>query len=372
MEEQAEYKTANLRKTLLIAGFPGVGKSTFCANADSSLSISDSDSSQFAKDANWPQNYLDHIEQQIGVRDYVLISTHKEVLDALIARKWPFALVRPHRELKPFYLQRYLDRNSPPTFIDSMCRNWSRYMDDLDQFAKSQYCFHVELTNPNWHLIDTKEMIDATLGEFVGNFPLAYVYRLYNQKEIAEVYSLGIAAFLRALNNIDDIQKSLISTEGQLSEMVRVFGSISQKLHIHTKQRAGWRSTMGRKCSSGLAKIAALSALAARLVREVPREARQANTLDDAILVELQRLHQKWGLQRKTTREWTTILLEEFGECAKEMNDRAEGYQARLAVEFEQCAVVCIAAIEDLQRTILEETELEKEANQHRAAGLTD
>ena len=126
----------------VIAGFPGVGKSSFCKMYPQ---VSDSDSSKFDK-AEFPANYIAHIKQLIAegktilvsthkdVRNAlaaegktILVSTHKDVRDALAAEGIPFALVYPAAGLKAEYLQRYTDRGSPQPFLDLMEKQFEAF-----------------------------------------------------------------------------------------------------------------------------------------------------------------------------------------------------------------------------------------------------
>lgn len=59
-------QNVNVAKPMLVAGFPGTGKSYYCYNGDwshymPSKFATDSDSSKFDK-SNFPQNYINHIK----------------------------------------------------------------------------------------------------------------------------------------------------------------------------------------------------------------------------------------------------------------------------------------------------------------------
>lgn len=79
--------------TKIIAGFPGVGKSTLFNNG---LNCTDSDSSKFPKDA-FPRNYIEHIKSLLEKKehDYIFVSTHETVRHALLAARLNFMLVYP-------------------------------------------------------------------------------------------------------------------------------------------------------------------------------------------------------------------------------------------------------------------------------------
>ena len=92
---------------MLCACFPGTGKS-YCYNNDNNpcLIILDSDSSKFDK-AGFPENYIQHIKENIGKVDIIFISTHEEVRSALVENSLDFTLIYPEKILKNEYIQRY-------------------------------------------------------------------------------------------------------------------------------------------------------------------------------------------------------------------------------------------------------------------------
>lgn len=125
----------------IYCGFPGVGKSF--AFSESNLKIADSDSSLFSwvekdsgekiRNQNFPNNYINHIKNLLNEDyDYILVSTHKEVIQALLHYKLSFQIVYPHRNLKDEYLSRYKNRGSPESFISLMNENWDTFISDLE------------------------------------------------------------------------------------------------------------------------------------------------------------------------------------------------------------------------------------------------
>ena len=122
----------------IISGFPGVGKSHFC---QTHKFVSDSDSSKFPKD-NFPANYIHHI---LNIKDnyqYVLVSSHAAVREALVDAEMFYTLVYPERGLKAEYLDRYVRRGSPEAFIDMMNKNWGLFIDGCETQSG---CKHIVL-----------------------------------------------------------------------------------------------------------------------------------------------------------------------------------------------------------------------------------
>jgi hypothetical protein len=132
---------------MLVAAFPGTGKSYYVNYGEGSGYMpqgfaTDSDSSKFDK-ANFPANYIEHIKQCI--KDgyaRIFISTHKEVMVALVANDLKFTLVYPKENLKEEYLQRYKERGSSQAFIDLIDKNWSNWLFELH---RQTGCTRIEL-----------------------------------------------------------------------------------------------------------------------------------------------------------------------------------------------------------------------------------
>lgn len=134
----------------IISGFPGIGKTTaYNALREKGVKILDSDSSTFDK-AEFPKNYLDHIQARVAEGYTVFVSSHSEVRAGLEARGMNYTVVYPYRCLKDEYLKRYLDRGSVPAFIDLMDKNWDAFVDSCET---SNSAIQVKL-GPHRHLSD--------------------------------------------------------------------------------------------------------------------------------------------------------------------------------------------------------------------------
>jgi hypothetical protein len=133
-------------KTKVYSAFPGVGKTTYFNTTD--RNVLDSDSSKFDK-KHFPDNYIEHIERNIQDPkvDKILVSSHKDVRDALLKKGIPFVLVYPNRDIKDEYIQRYKDRGNNDAFVDLLEKNWDNWMDEMDQMEapKGQTLYKVKL-----------------------------------------------------------------------------------------------------------------------------------------------------------------------------------------------------------------------------------
>ena len=118
----------------VVCGFPGVGKSYLADRED----WQDSDSSLFSwvktgtgkiRNPNFPANYIEHIK---SCDRNVLVSSHKEVRDALAEAGIPFILVYPQRLCKNEYLDRYERRGSPKEFVELLDKMWDQWINEME------------------------------------------------------------------------------------------------------------------------------------------------------------------------------------------------------------------------------------------------
>ena len=141
MKVKIKRFSENLEKqTLVISAFPGCGKSHMYRNNEDKI-ILDSDSSKFDK-SDFPRNYIEHIKSNIGKVDIIMVSSHKEVRDALVENGIDFTLVYPEPSIKEEYIQRYIDRGNDDNFIKLLQSKWDEWMDELEHQSN---CEKIEL-----------------------------------------------------------------------------------------------------------------------------------------------------------------------------------------------------------------------------------
>lgn len=141
MKVKIKRFSENLEKqTLVISAFPGCGKSHMYRNNEGKI-ILDSDSSKFDK-SDFPRNYIEHIKSNIGKVDIIMVSSHKEVRDALVEMGIDFTLVYPKREIKEEYIKRYQERGNDDNFIKLLQSKWDEWMDELEHQSN---CKKIEL-----------------------------------------------------------------------------------------------------------------------------------------------------------------------------------------------------------------------------------
>lgn len=122
-------------RNMIVAGFPGVGKSAASRQCPDWI---DFESSGFhwlpsgEENPKWPGNYikaiLDYDRDNVG--KVIMISTHDVVVKA-IAKHRPIVCVVPDEDLRNEYMIRYLRRGSPAYFIKKMAANWNDYINDI-------------------------------------------------------------------------------------------------------------------------------------------------------------------------------------------------------------------------------------------------
>lgn len=92
---------------MIIAGYPGIGKSTICGCG--LYRAIDLDSSLFKED-DFPKRYC-KVAQKLAEQDYIVfVSTHAEVLDYLRDHSISYYVIVPSTELKSVWIQKLKDR----------------------------------------------------------------------------------------------------------------------------------------------------------------------------------------------------------------------------------------------------------------------
>ena len=125
---------------IIICGFPGVGKSCVATNR---TNILDAESSAFSwifdpetaeepkRNQAFPGNYVKHIKDNMDRYEFIMVSTHKQVLDAIEYEGLPYIIVAPQPCLKNEYLIRYLQRGSTIEFIELLNEKWESFLADI-------------------------------------------------------------------------------------------------------------------------------------------------------------------------------------------------------------------------------------------------
>ena len=73
---------------------------------------------------------MEHIKSNIGKYEFIFVSTHKEVREALRENCLHFYLLYPYIGDKEKYIERYRERGSPPEFLDLLADQWTNWLDE--------------------------------------------------------------------------------------------------------------------------------------------------------------------------------------------------------------------------------------------------
>ena len=145
----------NSKETIVIAAFPGTGKSYCTKNeSDKFNGVLDSDSSNYSwvkdsqgnntteRNPDFPKNYIEHIKENIGKVEVIFVSSHKEVREALEREGIEYILVYPNMFQKDDYIKRYKNRGNSDGFIRKVEANWDEWINDC---RNEEYPTRIEL-----------------------------------------------------------------------------------------------------------------------------------------------------------------------------------------------------------------------------------
>lgn len=134
--------------TKIISAFPACGKTYAYEKLNQKgYTILDSDSSQFSwcyeydpnsdkienhRNHEFPNNYIKHIKENIGKVDYIFVSSHKEVRDALSENCINYILIYPSKKMKAEWIGRCFLRGSGREFCQRIADNWDEWIADMD------------------------------------------------------------------------------------------------------------------------------------------------------------------------------------------------------------------------------------------------
>ena len=156
---------STIGESILIFGFPGTGKTYAFEHAEElGLDLQDSDSSHFhwvykddefkepVLDENgkkivhpeWPMNYVKYIEltgrEQKYKPDYIFVSTHEEVMNALLPLDFTSFCIVPDISLKERYMKLYKDRGNDEKFLKLMDEKWDEFIKGTEKRTMHENC----------------------------------------------------------------------------------------------------------------------------------------------------------------------------------------------------------------------------------------
>jgi hypothetical protein len=122
---------------MIICAFSGCGKSTL---VNKYKNVFDLDSFGWSQKPDFPENYLHELDLLISspaYQDYdFLISTHPEVLQGLLERKYPFMLVGPDSNVTyEQWANRWNREIDGDEFKEKMRENFDKFVKDINTFG---------------------------------------------------------------------------------------------------------------------------------------------------------------------------------------------------------------------------------------------
>ena len=158
-----------MKDTKVIAAFPACGK-TYCFDRNEDYIILDSDSSKFSwitsngaktRNPDFPKNYIEHIKENIGKVDYIFVSTHEEVRNALAEAGIDYILVFPSETLKAEWVGRCFLRGSGEAFCKMLAENWDYWLHQMWDEAICKGRKHYVLKSGEYLSNTLRNMVDV-------------------------------------------------------------------------------------------------------------------------------------------------------------------------------------------------------------------
>lgn len=131
----------------IISAFPGIGKTTLVQinknyidlessdykwiDIDKTLPIEERKGTAKTINPDFPNNYIKKINELTGMGFNVLISSHKEVREALQAQGIRYTIVLPSLDMKEEMINRYLNRGNQESFVNLLKTNYEKFVGDL-------------------------------------------------------------------------------------------------------------------------------------------------------------------------------------------------------------------------------------------------
>jgi hypothetical protein len=165
-------------KTVIVSAFPACGKSYVYENQlRYDLTCLDSDSSEFSwikdsqgvntseRNPEFPNNYIQHIKDNIGEVDIIFVSSHDVVVDALEDNKLAYVKVVPSKECLAEWIGRYWLRGDDDKFICFIRDNWIKFTDPKNDLTKESMVGKVILKH-NEFVTDHVHWLKTLIGNY--------------------------------------------------------------------------------------------------------------------------------------------------------------------------------------------------------------
>lgn len=141
-----EKKIKDLNEAVIVSAYPGVGKTYSFQHYQDQFTMLDSDSSLFSwiydkngiktnvRNPDFPKNYMNHIKENLTKADFIFVSSHKEVREALNKSGLKYYLVFPFntKKNKDEWLGRFLKRGNDAKFCDFIMNHWDEFIGEME------------------------------------------------------------------------------------------------------------------------------------------------------------------------------------------------------------------------------------------------
>ena len=171
-----------MKKGIVIAGFAGIGKSMLASKYknvvdleimefkwDYKEKIADIEkkkgNSNKTRKEEWPENYIDAIQNATTNYDITLISTDDEILNELEKKEIEYILCYPTLECKNEYLDRYRKRGNTEAFIQRVAETFEDLIKGLQKYKAKKIVLKNNETLESKLNQATKVKEDDTLEE---------------------------------------------------------------------------------------------------------------------------------------------------------------------------------------------------------------
>lgn len=165
------------QRAIVISAFPACGKTFFCRHLCSPYTAIDSDSSKFSwapvfgkpekmeRNPDFPANYIEHIKENIGKVDFIFVSSHLEVRQALEDAGIDYYTIYPDLNLRNEWVGRLYLRGDNDGMIRFIADNFSKFVGGV-------------VMEPHG-----REVIRLKAGEYIS-LPLLKTIRYYFEREM--------------------------------------------------------------------------------------------------------------------------------------------------------------------------------------------
>lgn len=130
-------------RTEIVSAFPCCGKTYAFEHYQDKFSMLDSDSSQFSwikdeygnntkeRNPEFPNNYIQHIKDNIGKVNIIFVSSHESVRKAMDEAGIYYKCVYPKSDMLNEWVGRMYRRGSDAKFIQFIIDNWDSFMHEI-------------------------------------------------------------------------------------------------------------------------------------------------------------------------------------------------------------------------------------------------